>query len=81
MSVTPTRTTKYVVQCRYQGANGYWYGIDNRSMRDTITVGMDASNEHELYVRRPHSCEGERTTIALESTPTTNHLTPARGVP
>ena len=65
VSVTPTRTTKYVVQCRYQGANGYWYGIDNRSMRDTITVGMDTSRTINLYCEDPILAEGEATSLQL----------------
>lgn len=65
VSVTPTRTTKYVVQCRYQGANGYWYGIDNRSMRDTITVGMDTSRTINLYCDDPILAEGEATSLQL----------------
>lgn len=65
VSVTPTRTTKYVVQCRYQGANGYWYGIDNRSMRDTITIGLDVSNEMDLYCEDPILAEGEAASVQL----------------
>lgn len=65
VSVTPTRTTRYVVQCRYKGANGHWYGVDNLSMRDTITVGMDTSKTMNLVTEDSVLAEGERTTIFL----------------
>ena len=64
--VTPTRTTRYVVKCVYQGANGYWYGIDRMSMRDTITVGMDTLRSMTLVTEDSILCEGERTSIALQ---------------
>ena len=63
--VSPTRTTRYVVQCIYQGANGYIYGIDNRSMRDTITVGMDTTKDFTLSTEDSIICEGERTSITM----------------
>lgn len=66
VSVSPTRTTKYVVQCRYQGANGYWYGIDNRSMRDTITVGVDTARTMRLHCDDPILAEGEAAVIDLQ---------------
>ena len=65
VSVSPTRTTKYVVQCRYQGANGYWYGVDNRSMRDTITIGKDNTSDMSLYCEDTILAEGEATTVRL----------------
>ncbi len=65
VSVSPTRPTKYVVQCRYQGANGYWYGIDNRSMRDTIFVGVDYSKDMTLHCDDNILAEGEATTVQL----------------
>ena len=63
--VTPTRTTRYVVQCRYKGANGHLYGVDNLSMRDTITVGMDTASTMHLTTEDSILAEGERTTIYL----------------
>lgn len=66
VSVTPTRTTRYVVQCIYRGANNYLYGVDNRSMRDTITIGMDTARTMSLLTDDDLICEGERTTIALQ---------------
>ena len=63
--ITPTRTTRYVVQCRYKGANGHWYGVDNLSMRDTITVGMDTARTISLYSDDTILAEGERTTVSL----------------
>lgn len=65
VSVTPTRTTRYVVKCIYRGANGYIYGVDNRSMRDTITVGMDTARTMSLFTDDSIICEGERTSISL----------------
>lgn len=64
--VEPTRTTKYVVQCRYKGANGHWYGVDNKSMRDTITIGVDRNREMDLITNDSILAEGERTTIILQ---------------
>lgn len=64
--VTPTRTTRYMVKCVYQGANGYWYGLDGRSMRDTITVGMDTMRSMTLVAEDTILCEGERTNISLQ---------------
>ena len=66
VSITPTRTTKYLVKCVYRGANGYWYGLDGQSMRDTITVGMDTSRSMNLISDDIILCEGERTTISLQ---------------
>lgn len=66
VSVTPTRTTRYVVKCIYRGANNYLYGVDNRSMRDTITVGMDTARSFRLYCEHPEICEGDGTTIYLQ---------------
>lgn len=63
--VTPTRTTRYVVQCRYRGANGHLYGIDNLSMRDTITIGMDTARTMNLITEDSILAEGDRTTIYL----------------
>ncbi len=63
--VTPTRTTKYVVQCRYKGANGHWYGVDRMSMRDTITIGLDTSNRMTLRADDTILAEGERTRVYL----------------
>ena len=63
--VSPTRTTRYVVQCRYKGANGHWYGIDNLSMRDTIVIGMDTSRSMSLQADDTILAEGERTNIFL----------------
>lgn len=65
VSITPTRTTRYVVQCVYQGANSYWYGIDNRSMRDTITVGMNIDRELKLESDDTIICEGGMAQIKL----------------
>ncbi len=64
--VTPTRTTRYVVQCRYRGANGHWYGIDNLSMRDTITIGMDTARTITLRAEDTILAEGDRTTVYLQ---------------
>ena len=64
--VTPTRTTRYMVKCAYQGANGYWYGLDANSMRDTITVGMDTSRQMSIVAEHEEICEGERTSVHLE---------------
>jgi gliding motility-associated-like protein len=64
--VTPTRTTRYVVQCRYKGANGHWYGVDNLSMRDTITVGMDTGRTISLWAEDTILAEGERTRVYLQ---------------
>lgn len=64
--VTPTRTTRYLVKCAYQGANGYWYGLDGRSMRDTIVVGMDTAKTMSLVTDDSILCEGERTTVHLQ---------------
>lgn len=64
--VTPTRTTRYLVKCAYQGANGYWYGMDGRSMRDTIVVGMDTSKSMSIVTEDSILCEGERTTVYLQ---------------
>ena len=66
VKVTPHRTSRYLVKCTYQGANGYWYGVDGVSMRDTITVGMDTSRSMSLFADREVICEGERTTIGLQ---------------
>ena len=63
--VTPTRTTRYVVQCRYKGANGHWYGIDNLSMRDTITIGMDTARSMDIQAEDTILAQGERTTVHL----------------
>lgn len=63
--VTPTRTTRYVVQCRYKGANGHWYGIDNLSMRDTITIGMDTARTMDIQAEDTILAQGERTTVHL----------------
>lgn len=65
VSVSPTRTTRYVVQCIYQGANGYWYGYDNRSMRDTITVGVNIDREMSLECDDTILCEGEVCNVRL----------------
>lgn len=67
--ITPTRTTRYLVKCAYQGANGYWYGQDGRSMRDTITVGMDTARSLSLVADRTAICESERTTVQLQYPP------------
>lgn len=64
--VEPTRTTRYVVQCRYKGANGHWYGIDNLSMHDTIVIGMDTARSMSLHSDDTILAEGERTTIYLQ---------------
>lgn len=64
--VTPTRTTRYVVQCRYKGANGHWYGIDNLSMRDTITIGLDTTRTMSLVSDDTILAEGDRTTVYLQ---------------
>ena len=64
--VAPTRTTKYVVQCRYKGANGHWYGVDNLSMRDTITIGLDRSNDMNIITSDSILAEGERTNLAIQ---------------
>lgn len=66
VSVSPTITTKYVVQCIYQGANGYWYGYDRRSMRDTITVGMNIDRDMHIACDDTILCEGERCSVTLE---------------
>ena len=63
--VTPTRTTRYVVQCRYKGANGHWYGVDNLSMRDTITIGLNTSNTMSVQADDTILAEGERTNVRL----------------
>lgn len=65
VSVTPTTTTRYVVQCIYQGANGYWYGYDRNSMRDTITVGMNIDRNMHLTCDDTILCEGERCNVRL----------------
>lgn len=65
VSITPTRTTRYVVQCVYQGANGYWYGMDPRSMRDTITVGMNIDRNMQLQCDDSILCEGEMCNVSL----------------
>ncbi|MCQ2282110.1 MAG: gliding motility-associated C-terminal domain-containing protein [Bacteroidales bacterium] len=65
VSITPTVTTKYVVQCIYRGANNYLYGVDNRSMRDTITVGVDTAKTMSLIAENISVCDGESTSIAL----------------
>ena len=66
VSVTPRRTTRYMVKCVYRGANGYLYGVDGRSMRDTITVGMDTARAMTLITDDSILCEGERCNIALQ---------------
>ncbi len=63
--VAPSQTTKYVVQCIYQGANGYWYGYDGNSMRDTITVGMNIDRNMHLACDDTILCEGERCNVEL----------------
>lgn len=65
VSVSPTTTTRYVVQCIYQGANGYWYGYDRNSMRDTITVGMNIDRDIHLTSDDTIICEGDRAAVAL----------------
>ena len=66
VSVTPTRTTRYVVQCLYRGANGYYYGIDPHSMRDTITVGLDTRDSMWLVASDTILAEGERTSVQIQ---------------
>lgn len=68
VSVAPTRTTRYLVKCRYQGANGYWYGLDGQSMRDTITVGVDTAKQMDVVTVIPGDtviCEGRTATVRL----------------
>ena len=66
VSVTPRRTTRYMVKCVYRGANGYLYGVDGRSMRDTITVGMDTARAMTLITDDSILCEGERCNISQQ---------------
>lgn len=72
VSVAPTRTTRYLVKCRYKGANGYWYGMDGQSMRDTITVGVDTSKQMSLVNGLTNQsgpitiCEGRTASINLQ---------------
>jgi len=65
VKVSPKRPTRYLVKCAYQGANGYWYGLDGQSMRDTIVVGIDTTRDMNLLSEDIEICEGERTTINL----------------
>lgn len=65
--VSPTRTTRYVVKCVYQGANGYWYGVNNDgSMRDTITIGVDTSKAMRVISLDTVICEGGLTTASID---------------
>lgn len=73
VSVTPTRTTRYMVKCIYGGANGYRYGMDGISMHDTITVGMDTARTMTLHTDYPTICEGQRATVTL-SYPTQDQI-------
>ena len=66
VSVTPHKTTRYLVKCVYKGANGYWYGLDGESMHDTITVGMDTMRSMSLLCNDTILCEGERTNVILQ---------------
>ena len=59
VSVSPTRTTRYVVKCIYRGANNFLYGVDKNSMRDTITVGMGTSRSMSIVTDRTILCEGD----------------------
>lgn len=65
--VAPTVPTRYMVKAIYQGANGYWYGIDGRSMRDTIFVGVDTAKSLTLHVQNDVDviCEGRVATVEM----------------
>ena len=65
VSVTPTRTTKYLTKCIYRGANNYLYGVDGVSMRDIITVGMDTATDLQLSTMDTVICEGQVATVSM----------------
>lgn len=65
VSITPTRPTHYLVKCIYRGANGYLYGNDGRSMRDTIFVGIDRATEVTLNTMDTVICEGRVATVHM----------------
>lgn len=65
VSISPTQTTSYVVKCVYQGANGFIYGIDKNSMRDTITVGMDRGNSMRVETQNGIICEGNQAVVTM----------------
>ncbi|MCQ2295198.1 MAG: gliding motility-associated C-terminal domain-containing protein [Bacteroidales bacterium] len=72
--VSVTRTSKYVVQCVYRGANGSLYGVDNRSMRDTITIGLDTAKDMQLTATNTSICEGDRIEVNLTLPNEDQHL-------
>lgn len=71
VSVSPTRPTRYLVKCRYQGANGYWYGMDGISMHDTISIGIDTAKQMSLENPVTHEtgviriCDGQQASVTL----------------
>lgn len=67
VNVSPSVPTRYMVKCVYRGANGYLYGVDGESMRDTIFVGVDTSRELRLSVDNGGEviCEGRVATVRM----------------
>lgn len=68
ISVSPTVPSIYMVRSIYQGANGYWYGVDGRSMRDTVYIGVDTAKDVQLRMQNNMSttiCEGRTATIQM----------------